>query len=534
MNDLQIFMENCLFRYITILLSISSQLVRGNEATCFIGEINDEHTCFLDAITFDPKQMKTSINKGAFQSSESVERVEITNSKLVCIPTQIFTIFENLKTLTISDGNSNLNMIKPSDLLGANNLETLQLSNNKIEKIVLSNFIKARKIKLLDLSSNRISEIEPHSFTGLERLQKLNLNDNQLKKLSSGMFTALFNLKELRVSNNKISEMGSQAFKYNKKLVMITLRGNLCINKNFVPFMLHENEKEISENCPEKPVNPFDDEKYLEMAGAPISRVYKNPRFTNDEGDFQVNTGRDEVILTIREIPYDPHHPKNPLKPQNTNFYESKQPPISHVYNNQPNSRNSNNPQNNRPNPSRDNQQRPNNRDQIMTIREVPYIPHTLLDPINNEDNYQEMYKPPTSTIFKNPRVEQERERRVNQGNSSPTKLPLIFRQPQPFPRKENTDLYYMFGRPPTEHVPPPSREVHQDTPDNSQVVSSNPLHQLNADENDPEFFKKNNRQLKASLDQAKATIKRFEDLELDKPFYYLELDNFHKIDESQ
>lgn len=363
-------------------MGVGHQTAKGSEATkCYFGEINGQTTCFLNGITYDPAVVRTDTsNKTDPKISKSIERIEIINSNIACIPTEIFLVFKNLKTLVISDANKNLNSLKPSNFIGANSLEDLQMNENNIPHLVASNFIKARGLKNIDLSRNRITDVMPHAFTGLSRLERLNLNDNQIETLKLGSLMGLFNLKELRLSNNNIKKIEYEVLRYNKKLLLITFNGNRCINVNFVPYKFPDNEQDIYGICEGK-------------------------------------------VFT--------------KKPTST----------------------------------------------MIRIQEVP------LPPVTTNNNYNEIRQAPEAYVTPPGRVIQ----RTNPVN--PTRLPS-------------------------------HRSVNQQSiPAVYTRTEDDRAKQI-------DYFQKNTNLIESTLTKAQASIKRFEDLNLDKSFYYLELDNFHKIEE--
>ena len=372
-------------------MSVVNHQAKGNEATkCYLGEINGQNTCYLDGIIYNPDEIETTISSRTNPKvSESIERIEITNSDIACIPTEIFLVFKNLKTLVISDGNKNLNSLKPNNFIGANNLEVLQLNNNNIPSLVPSNFMKARGLKNLDLSRNRITDVKPHTFTGLDQLQKLNLNDNQIETLKSFSLMGLFSLKELRLSNNKIKKIEFQALRYNKKLLMITFKGNRCINVNFVPYKFPGNEQDVYGICEGK-------------------QTTKKPK---------------QITIRIQEVPL------KEKTPVGSNYHEMRQAPEGRV-------------------------------------------------------------KPPGHHALSVKPVKQVRPVKPEKPVKRPTYTPIT-------PSTQDDGLNYNRQATP----------VQKDG-----------------------YFQENH--VQSALAKAQASIKRFEDLKLDKPFYYLELDNFHKIEE--
>lgn len=101
------------------------------------------------------------------------------------IPTEVFTIFPNLKEFRID---SKITTLSPDDWQNATNLTRLRLLENIISELKANTFKGLNKLNELDLRYNRISVISRGAFAGLNNLTGLYLNNNYLSTIEEGAF----------------------------------------------------------------------------------------------------------------------------------------------------------------------------------------------------------------------------------------------------------------------------------------------------------------------------------------------------------
>ena len=148
------------------------------------------------------------------------------------IPNLIFTIFPNLDTFSIRQGNNNLKVLEPLFFKNAKNLRALFIRGSKIKKLGPTLFKEAKNLRIIDLQINKISSIHVTTFDGLNQLYLIDLSGNKIKYLHPRTFTKLVSLIYLYFSENES-----------------------CLNRIFVgKAELKKMEKKIEKNCVESEI----------------------------------------------------------------------------------------------------------------------------------------------------------------------------------------------------------------------------------------------------------------------------------------
>jgi Leucine-rich repeat (LRR) protein len=105
-------------------------------------------------------------------------------------------------------------------------LKTLHLNKNNLEKIQILELFYLNNLEVLNLEDNKISEIESNAFNSLISLQALILSKNRLDYLQRDLFNVLDNLKYLYLSQNNISYIQALQFDNLLKLEVLDLSFN--------------------------------------------------------------------------------------------------------------------------------------------------------------------------------------------------------------------------------------------------------------------------------------------------------------------
>ena len=170
----------------------------------------------------------------------SLLKLDISNLNMVEFPYNFTSAyFDNLNHLNVSNNAiSSLREIK----ISSNNLETLDLSNNKLNSIGLNTFKNLKNLKYLYLNSNQIHDINLFSFelnvnlielnlrqnlindnviqftifSNFKKLKHLDLSFNALKRFNYYLVQNLISLENLLLSNNKLKHVDSILFRYFK------------------------------------------------------------------------------------------------------------------------------------------------------------------------------------------------------------------------------------------------------------------------------------------------------------------------------
>ncbi|XP_017560919.1 vasorin b [Pygocentrus nattereri] len=109
------------------------------------------------------------------------------------------------------------------DFIGLENLEMLDLSQNKLTKLLGDVFKPLSSLRNLDLSSNQIIHISEDSFAGLELLERLYLYNNAIKSIHSAAFDGLEQLLELKLQGNQLTTIPALKMPH---LLLLDLRFN--------------------------------------------------------------------------------------------------------------------------------------------------------------------------------------------------------------------------------------------------------------------------------------------------------------------
>lgn len=137
-------------------------------------------------------------------------------------------ILQQSPTKLVMTGNMIQKLFK-YDFVTYDNLELLNLANNRIEYIDNETFLSLSSLKKLHLNGNRIEKLSSTMFVGLHNLEFLYLEYNLLKEIAPGTFNPLPNLKLLSLNNNQLSSLPAQIFR-NVPLTKLNLRKNLLMH----------------------------------------------------------------------------------------------------------------------------------------------------------------------------------------------------------------------------------------------------------------------------------------------------------------
>lgn len=182
------------------------------------------------------RQNLTSEDLKVLAAKLPLDTYELTLSEnlLEYFPVENFTHLTKLSGLTlsqnlISEYPKNLSVYMPSlvsilinqnklvtleadDLIGYENIETLDLYGNKITKLPAGCFKRAPKLKELFLEKNQISSISKDAFTALTELETLSLENNALKDVEVGTFDNQKNMRKIWLSGNDLTRIHPNLF----------------------------------------------------------------------------------------------------------------------------------------------------------------------------------------------------------------------------------------------------------------------------------------------------------------------------------
>lgn len=110
------------------------------------------------------------------------------------------------------------------DFGGMENLEMLDLSQNKLTELPDGVFEPLTSLKNLDLSSNQITHISEQCFQGMVLLERLYLYSNLIKTIHPEAFNSLEHLLELKLQGNQLTSLPALKM---PQLLLLDLRFNV-------------------------------------------------------------------------------------------------------------------------------------------------------------------------------------------------------------------------------------------------------------------------------------------------------------------
>ncbi|XP_041672916.1 vasorin b [Cheilinus undulatus] len=114
--------------------------------------------------------------------------------------------------------------LKTEDFNGMENLEMLDLSQNKLTELPERVFEPLTSLRNLDLSSNQITHISEECFHGMALLERLYLYSNYIEAIHPAAFNGLENLLELKLQGNRLTSLPALTM---PRLLLLDLRFNV-------------------------------------------------------------------------------------------------------------------------------------------------------------------------------------------------------------------------------------------------------------------------------------------------------------------
>lgn len=143
----------------------------------------------------------SNINEDAFENIPDLKHFTLKIEKMNSIPQKLFEGKNKLERIIIHSGLTEF----PSNL--PESVKNLKIEGSKFKKITNKNFENLKNLEQLLIVESDLEEIEKNSFENLGNLKRLSLDFNKLKKFSS------------------------ECLRQNKKLVLIDLRSNPCVDE---------------------------------------------------------------------------------------------------------------------------------------------------------------------------------------------------------------------------------------------------------------------------------------------------------------
>ena len=140
------------------------------------------------------------------KNDTDVRGISIWDTNAKHIPANLGSLFHLIAFVMVG---TQLFEIKTKDFHGMQNLERINLNNNKLTSVPLDAFATLTKLRFIDLEYNQIEE------------------------LPNGIFKNNLELIEIYLFQNKIKYLGTEIFNDLKKLNYVDLGDNICINKKY-------------------------------------------------------------------------------------------------------------------------------------------------------------------------------------------------------------------------------------------------------------------------------------------------------------
>eukprot|EP00064_Thunnus_orientalis_P012364 superscaffoldBa00001888_g12399 len=160
--------------------------------------------------------------------------------------------------------------LSTEDFDGLQNLEMLDLSQNKLTELPDRVFEPLTSLRNLDLSSNQITHISEQCFQGMALLERLYLYSNHIETIHPAAFKGLEHLLELKLQGNQLTSLPTLSM---PQLLLLDLRFNVLptlgpsdlqtpnleslklggvgltsLNKELIGSLMNLHELDISEN----------------------------------------------------------------------------------------------------------------------------------------------------------------------------------------------------------------------------------------------------------------------------------------------
>lgn len=180
------------------------------------------------------------LDNSSFGILPNLTLLNLSSNRIENITPNAFTYLDSLTELYLSN-----NLLKELKLVGLNNLEILDISDNYFKQI--PNELHLRKLRKLSLAGNRITTIEENDFLHLTRLEYIDLSKNLIRSISDQAFQYLNDLRVLNLATNSISkqsDLNSNLLRNQINLDILDLSDNKI---NYFPYPLLDNQSNLKQ-----------------------------------------------------------------------------------------------------------------------------------------------------------------------------------------------------------------------------------------------------------------------------------------------
>lgn len=195
----------------------------------YLDRFESLHTLIVRDVELKMIRMET------FKSAKNLKQLDVSHNQLTEIPAIVLFVYCE-KLVKIDFSNNLIAKIDPLAFLGANNLQSLNLSSNRISQLDARTFSTPKMLKL-DLSRNNLTTFEEHIFDNMTALTDLNLSYNSIGNFNTDIFSYLSNLERLNLQHTNITSIKLGTFSHQHKLISLDLSGNNLKSLHFGHFL---------------------------------------------------------------------------------------------------------------------------------------------------------------------------------------------------------------------------------------------------------------------------------------------------------
>lgn len=163
--------------------------------------------------------------------NDDVKNFIVARQNLKYIPEGIAMFFRNLETFTVFK--SNLESLRFTDFMGFYRLRQIFIQANNLQRIDEDVLKVVPRLELLDLTGNNIGAIPFSMFSLANYLRFVTLSNNLIRVFDIVPFPVDAHLEELRLNSNQLQRINLAFMANVRRLRMIDLHGNRCINRSF-------------------------------------------------------------------------------------------------------------------------------------------------------------------------------------------------------------------------------------------------------------------------------------------------------------
>lgn len=184
----------------------------------------------------------------------NINELQIIDGRMDFLPSEIWSVLPHLEYIVVKE--VHMKTLEEGSFKGAKKLKRFLGDGNFLTHIPKNTFKGTECLDRLWLKDNLISSIDDNAFSGLGSLTILMLENNSISDIG-GFMTPLTSLKHLGLRENKIIKLSAESFKFNfkmefvdltdnrvnvvdpnvfcftKKLIGISLSGNICDNSDY-------------------------------------------------------------------------------------------------------------------------------------------------------------------------------------------------------------------------------------------------------------------------------------------------------------